>query len=38
MTWRDRLFAYMVRNSRHATELFQIPAARVVEIGLQLGI
>ena len=38
MTWRDRLFAYMVRNTRHATELFQIPSARVVEIGLQLGI
>lgn len=38
MTWRDRLFAFMVRNTRHATELFQIPSARVVEIGLQLGI
>jgi len=37
-TWRDRLFAYMVRNTRHATEQFQIPSARVVEIGLQLGI
>ncbi len=37
-TWRDRLFAVMVRNTRHATELFQIPSARVVEIGLQLGI
>jgi len=38
MTWRDRLFAFMVRNSRHSTALFQIPSDRVVEIGLQLGI
>ena len=38
MTWRDRLFAYMVRNTMHATSQFQIPSNRVIEIGLQLGI
>jgi KUP system potassium uptake protein len=38
MTWRDRLFAFMVRNSRHSTALYQIPSGRVIEIGLQLGI
>lgn len=38
MAWRDRLFAYMVRNTMHATSLYQIPAGRVIEIGLQLGI
>jgi K+ transporter len=34
----DRLFYYMVRNTRNTTDLYQIPSARVVEIGLQLGI
>jgi KUP system potassium uptake protein len=38
MTWRDRLFSFMVRNTRHATDLYQIPSGRVVEIGFQLGI
>lgn len=38
MAWRDRLFAFMVRNTLHATSLYQIPASRVIEIGLQLGI
>jgi KUP system potassium uptake protein len=38
MAWRDRLFAFMVRNTMHATSLYQIPSSRVVEIGLQLGI
>jgi KUP system potassium uptake protein len=38
MTWRDRLFSYMVRNTSNATDLYQIPSTRVVEIGLQLGI
>jgi KUP system potassium uptake protein len=38
MTWRDKLFAFMVRNTRHSTALYQIPSGRVVEIGLQLGI
>ncbi|EMP56248.1 potassium uptake protein [Marinobacter santoriniensis NKSG1] len=38
MAWRDKLFAFMVRNTMHATSLYQIPASRVIEIGLQLGI
>jgi len=38
MAWRDRLFAFMVRNTMHQTSQFQIPADRVMEIGLQLGI
>ena len=36
--WRDNLFAFMVRNTLHVTSQFQIPANRVIEIGLQLGI
>lgn len=38
MTWRGKLFAFMVRNARHSTAHFQIPSGRVVEFGLQLGI
>ena len=38
MAWRDHVFAFMVRNTLQATSLYQIPAARVIEIGLQLGI
>lgn len=38
MAWRDKLFAFMVRNTLHATSLYQIPSGRVIEIGLQLGI
>ncbi len=38
MAWRDKLFAFMVRNTLHATSLYRIPSARVIEIGLQLGI
>lgn len=36
--WRDRLYAFMVRNSPHTTALFRIPSSRVIEVGLQLGI
>lgn len=38
MAWRDKLFAFMVRNTLHATSLYQIPSGRVIEMGLQLGI
>jgi len=38
MAWRDRLFAFMVRNTMHSTSLYQIPSSRVLEVGLQLGI
>jgi KUP system potassium uptake protein len=34
--WRERLFAYMVRNSHAATVYFQLPPDRVVEVGVQL--
>lgn len=36
--WRDRLFAFLVRNTGHATSLYQIPSGQVIEIGLQRGI
>jgi KUP system potassium uptake protein len=34
--WRKHLFIFMSRNSRSATEFFQIPSNRVVELGAQL--
>jgi KUP system potassium uptake protein len=34
--WRDKLFIFLSRNARRATNFFQIPADRVVEIGIQL--
>ena len=36
MRWRKRLFALMSRNARSATEFFQIPPNRVVELGAQI--
>lgn len=36
--WRDRLFAFMVRNTLDQTAQYQIPSNRVVELGLQMGI
>ena len=36
--WRDRLFVFLSRNARRATNFFQIPPDRVVEIGMQLEI
>jgi KUP system potassium uptake protein len=36
--WRDRLFVFLSRNARRATNYFQIPPDRVVEIGIQLEI
>ncbi|MCO6432183.1 MAG: potassium transporter Kup [Deltaproteobacteria bacterium] len=36
--WRERLFALMSRNARPATNFFNIPTDRVVEIGLQVEI
>ena len=32
MAWRDRLFAFMLRNTMHATSLYRIPSGRVVEM------
>ncbi len=36
--WRDKLFIFLSRNARRATNFFQIPPDRVVEIGIQLEI
>ena len=38
MEWRDKLFVFLSRNARRATNFFQIPPDRVVEIGIQLEI
>jgi KUP system potassium uptake protein len=32
--WREHLFAFMARNSQRATQFFNIPADRVVEVGI----
>ena len=34
--WRKGLFAFMARNAVSATEYFQIPPNRVVELGAQI--
>jgi KUP system potassium uptake protein len=34
--WRKALFAVMSRNARSATEFFQIPPNRVIELGAQI--
>ena len=34
--WRKRLFRFLSRNSRSATDFFSIPPNRVVEIGTQI--
>lgn len=34
--WRKKLYIFMSRNSRTATEYFNIPSNRVVELGAQL--
>ncbi len=34
--WRKKLYVFMSRNSRSATEFFNIPSNRVVELGAQL--
>ncbi|KSV72194.1 hypothetical protein N183_26875 [Sinorhizobium sp. Sb3] len=36
--WQDKLFITLVRSASDATEYFQIPTARVVEIGTQVNI
>jgi KUP system potassium uptake protein len=36
--WRDTIFIFLSRNARRATNFFNIPADRVVEIGIQLEI
>jgi KUP system potassium uptake protein len=34
--WRKKLFVVMTRNARSATEFFNIPSNRVVELGAQI--
>ena len=36
--WRRVLFAFMLRNSMHAVELFKLPARDFIEIGRQMEI
>jgi KUP system potassium uptake protein len=36
--WRDHLFAWMNRNATRATDFFNIPANRVVELGTHIEI
>jgi KUP system potassium uptake protein len=36
--WRDTIFIFLSRNARRATNFFNIPVDRVVEIGIQLEI
>lgn len=38
MKWRKKLYIFMSRNSRTATEYFSIPSNRVVELGAQIQI
>jgi len=35
-SWRKKLYIFMSRNSRSATEFFGIPSNRVVELGAQI--
>ena len=34
--WRRRLFTFLSRNARAATDFYGIPANRVVELGAQI--
>jgi KUP system potassium uptake protein len=36
--WREKLFVGMSRNAAAATDFFQIPTNRVVELGTQVEI
>jgi KUP system potassium uptake protein len=36
--WQDRLFIGLARTASDATEYFQIPTGRVVEVGTQVAI
>ncbi|MGQ0558163.1 MAG: potassium transporter Kup [Sphingosinicella sp.] len=36
--WRERLFAWMLRNAESAMEFFRLPPNRVVELGSQVEI
>ena len=36
--WREKLFAWMLRNAATAMEFFRLPTNRVVELGSQIEI
>ena len=36
--WRERLFAWMMRNAESAMDFFKLPTNRVVELGSQVEI
>ncbi|MCH4152040.1 MAG: potassium transporter Kup [Sphingobium sp.] len=36
--WREKLFAWMVRNAQSAMEFFKLPTNRVIELGSQVEI
>jgi KUP system potassium uptake protein len=36
--WREKIFAWMLRNAANAMEFFKLPSNRVVELGSQLEI
>lgn len=36
--WRERLFAYMAKNELPATDYFELPKKRVMEVGAQVSI
>jgi len=38
MVWREKLFAWMLRNAESAMEFFSLPPNRVVELGSQVEI
>jgi KUP system potassium uptake protein len=38
MVWREKLFAWMLRNAESAMEFFKLPTNRVVELGSQVEI
>ena len=37
-TWQDRLFIALARSASDATDFFQIPTGRVVEVGTQVTV
>jgi KUP system potassium uptake protein len=36
--WQDRLFISLARSASDATDYFQIPTGRVVEVGTQVSV
>jgi KUP system potassium uptake protein len=36
--WREKIFAWMLRNAATAMEFFRLPTNRVVELGSQVEI